>query len=104
MDAVGVVEQAARRADFVAVTILPHCRQFLSVLERVGSDVWVDLHDYDGANPYHADFIDAADHLLMSSIAISNWRSFLEDRVASGVTTAPSDRTQHDRCALTANS
>ncbi len=85
---VEVVEQVAAAADLVAVTILPHCRQFLPMLERIGSDVWVDIHDYDGRNPYHGDFIEAADHLLMSSIAMDDWRPFLEARIAAGATTA----------------
>lgn len=85
---VGVVERAATEADLVAVTILQHCRQFLPVLERVGGDIWVDIHDYDGVDPYHADFIEAADHLLMSSIAMADWRSFLEARVDAGLKTA----------------
>jgi acarbose 7IV-phosphotransferase len=85
---VGVTERAAAEADLVAVTILPHCRPFLPMLQRLGSDVWVDLHDYDGVNPYHDDFIAAADHLQMSSIAMADWRTFLEARVADGASTA----------------
>lgn len=85
---VGVVEQAAIDADLVAVTIMQHCRQFLPMLKRVGTEIWVDIHDYDGTNPYHSDFIEAADHLLMSSIAMADWRSFLEACVAAGMTTA----------------
>ncbi|HSM64912.1 MAG TPA: carbohydrate kinase family protein [Ilumatobacteraceae bacterium] len=85
---VDVVERVAGAADVIAVTILPHCRQFLPVLERAGRRIWVDLHDYDGVNPYHDEFIAAADHLMMSSIAMSDWRSFLEARIAAGATTA----------------
>jgi acarbose 7IV-phosphotransferase len=85
---VGVTERAAAAADLVAVTILPHCRAFLPMLQRLGSDIWVDIHDYDGVNPYHDDFIDAANHLQMSSIAMADWRPFLEARVAAGAATA----------------
>lgn len=85
---VGVVERAAIEADLVAVTILQHCRQFLPALERSGREIWVDIHDYDGVDPYHAEFVEAADHLLMSSIAMADWRSFLEARVDAGLSTA----------------
>lgn len=85
---VDAVDAAAADADLVAVTILPHCRQFLPVLDRIDCPVWIDLHDYDGVNPYHADFIAAAHHIQMSSIAMADWRSFLEARVDAGVTTA----------------
>jgi acarbose 7IV-phosphotransferase len=85
---VSVTERAAAAADLVAVTILPHCRQFLPMLQRLGSDIWVDIHDYDGVNPYHDDFIAAAGHVQMSSIAMDDWRPFLESRVAAGAATA----------------
>ncbi len=81
-------ESAAEGADLVAVTIMPYCRQFLPQLRRLGKRIWVDIHDYDGNNPYHREFIDAADHLQMSSVAMDDWRSFLEERVAAGTTTA----------------
>lgn len=71
-------------ADVISVTILDHCRAFLPLVERSTPPIWVDIHDYDGVNPYHRDFIDAADHLLMSSIAMANWRTFAEDRIADG--------------------
>jgi acarbose 7IV-phosphotransferase len=85
---VGVTERAAAGADLVAVTILPHCRAFLPMFQRLGCDIWIDIHDYDGVNPYHADFVDAANHLQMSSIAMTDWRAFLEARVAAGTATA----------------
>jgi sugar/nucleoside kinase (ribokinase family) len=81
-------ESAAEGADLVAVTIMPYCRQFLPQLRRLGKRIWVDIHDYDGNNPYHREFIDAADHLQMSSVAMDDWRSFLEARIAAGTTTA----------------
>jgi sugar/nucleoside kinase (ribokinase family) len=72
------------RADVISVTILNHCRAFLPLVARSTAPIWVDIHDYDGVNPYHRDFIDAADHLMMSSIAMANWRTFAEDRIADG--------------------
>jgi sugar/nucleoside kinase (ribokinase family) len=85
---VGAVEAAASEADLVAVTIMQHCRQFLPLFDRLGCDLWIDIHDYDGVDAHHAEFIEAADHLQMSSIAMADWRSFLEARVAAGTTTA----------------
>ncbi|MGB5167149.1 MAG: PfkB family carbohydrate kinase [Acidimicrobiia bacterium] len=79
---------AAAAADLVSVTITNHCRPFLPMLVEMGKAIWVDLHDYDGVNPHHNEFIEAADHLLMSSIAMPGWRTFLEDRVAAGTRVA----------------
>jgi sugar/nucleoside kinase (ribokinase family) len=79
---------AMQRADIVSVTILNYCRQFLPVLRDLGKKVAVDIHDYDGANPHHIEFIEAADFLFMSSLKLQEWRSFLETRVAAGTTLA----------------
>ena len=85
---VDAVRPAARSADVVAVTIMDHCRQFLPILDALGKPIWVDIHDYDGINPYHGDFIAAADFLFMSSHAHPRWRAFLEDRIGAGATAA----------------
>lgn len=70
--------------DLVAITIFEHCRPLLGVLAEAGLDRWVDIHDYDGENPYHDDFIDSASHLFMSSVAHRDWRGFAERRIAAG--------------------
>lgn len=74
----------AAAADLVAVTILDHCRRFLPMLREMGKGVWIDIHDYDGVDPHHDEFIDAADSLFMSSSAMADWRGFLESRIAAG--------------------
>lgn len=79
---------AAMGADLASVTIANHCRAFLPMLREAGAPIWVDLHDYDGANPHHEEFIEAANYVLMSSIAMPDWRAFLEDRVAAGTRAA----------------
>jgi len=85
---VGSMSQAAASADVVSVTITNHCRPFLPMLRDAAKAIWVDLHDYDGANPHHDEFIEAADHLLMSSVAMPGWRTFLEERVVAGARVA----------------
>jgi sugar/nucleoside kinase (ribokinase family) len=77
-----------RDADIVSVTIMNYCRQFLAPLRDLGKPVAIDIHDYDGANPYHHEFIEAADYLFMSSLLLDDWRSFLEARVAAGTSVA----------------
>ena len=78
----------AATADIVSVTIMDYCRQYLPMLRQLGKSIWVDIHDYDGVNPYHHEFIEAADFLFMSSVALPDWRSFLEERIAAGTTAA----------------
>lgn len=78
----------AAAADIVSVTIKDYCRQYLPMLRDLGKPVWVDVHDYDGENPHHREFVEAADYLFMSSQAMPDWRSFLEERIAAGATAA----------------
>jgi sugar/nucleoside kinase (ribokinase family) len=85
---VEAVRPVAGKADVVAVTIMNHCRKFLPLLSDMNQPIWVDIHDYDGVNPHHAEFIEAADFLFMSSHAHPNWRGFLESRIAAGATVA----------------
>jgi sugar/nucleoside kinase (ribokinase family) len=85
---VDAIEPIAQDADIVSVTIMDYCRAFLPMLRRLGKPISVDIHDYDGVDPYHTEFIDAADYLFMSSLAMPDWRSFLETRIAAGVTAA----------------
>ena len=54
---------SAAGADLSSVTIANHCRPFLPMLLEMGKPIWVDLHDYDGVNPHHDEFLEAADHL-----------------------------------------
>lgn len=75
-------------ADMISVTIHDHCRPFLPHAAAAPAPVLVDIHDYDGENPHHDDFIDAADLLFMSSVSMDAWRPFLEARVAAGSTVA----------------
>lgn len=85
---VASVSETAAASDLASVTITNHCRAFLPMLRDTGKPTWVDLHDYDGVNPHHDEFIESADHLLMSSVAMPGWREFLERRVAAGTQVA----------------
>ncbi len=80
----GPIRPLAHAADIVSVTIMDYCRQFIPMLRELGKPIWVDIHDYDGVNHYHDDFIEAADFLFMSSQLHPDWRSFLEARIAAG--------------------
>lgn len=42
------------------------------------ADIWVDLHDYDGANPYHEQFIAEADVLQLSDEALPDPRPLMQ--------------------------
>jgi aryl-phospho-beta-D-glucosidase BglC (GH1 family) len=49
------------------------------LLKKYNKEVWTDLHDYNEGNPYHKDFIDAADYVFLSSDNLSDYKSTMQD-------------------------
>lgn len=80
----GALVDLAAAADLVCVNILGHCRTALGPLRAAGARIWTDLHDYDGLDPHHRDFVDAASAVQVSSDRLSGWRRWGEERLADG--------------------
>jgi acarbose 7IV-phosphotransferase len=78
------MEKLIAESEFVVLNIINYCRHLIPVIKRHQKPVWCDIHDYDGQNSYHQDFINAADFLFMSSEAMPKYRSFMEDMIADG--------------------
>jgi sugar/nucleoside kinase (ribokinase family) len=57
-------------ARHVHVSITQPCRQALDVIAETGATVSVDLHNWDGAEPYHEPFAHAADIVFLSTEAL----------------------------------
>ncbi|WOD43566.1 carbohydrate kinase family protein [Hwangdonia lutea] len=71
-------------SDFVVINISNYCRNFISICKDLNKEVWTDLHDYDGKNPYHQDFIDASDYIFFSSENINDYRIFMQQMIEVG--------------------
>lgn len=95
--------ERALASDLVAVTIFEHCRPFLAPLRAAGVPLWIDVHDYDGQNPYHDDFIRAAHHLQLSSVGFAGWRPFAEARLEAGTATVACTHGSAGASVLTAD-
>jgi sugar/nucleoside kinase (ribokinase family) len=78
------IEELVAASDTVVINLSNYCRQILPIAQRHGRAIWCDIHDYDGVNDYHRDFIDAADTLTMSSDAMPDYRPFMEQLIAAG--------------------
>jgi sugar/nucleoside kinase (ribokinase family) len=52
------------------IDLSDHSRPLLGQATETGCSVWCDLHDYDGASPWHEDFRRAADYLFMNDDAL----------------------------------
>ncbi len=64
-------------ADFVVVNLSGYTKKILPMVKEPGKPVWTDLHDYDGQNSWHHDFIHYGDYILMSSDNMPDYRPFM---------------------------
>jgi len=73
-----------KTSDYVVINISNYCRNFLPICKELNKEIWTDLHDYDGSNAYHQDFIDASDFIFFSSENIKDYESFMIKMIESG--------------------
>ncbi|NNF68179.1 MAG: carbohydrate kinase family protein, partial [Acidimicrobiia bacterium] len=79
-----VIEPLLEGCDLVSVTINNYCRPFLPLLAEAGVPVSIDIHDYDGRDAYHRQFIETADYLFASSIRLPEYDDFMAARIDAG--------------------
>ncbi|MFH8453283.1 adenosine kinase [Streptomyces fungicidicus] len=78
------VRGLAARSRHAHVVITQPCAQALPVLRETGVTISTDLHDWDGANPYHEAFALAADVVFVSAAALTDPGATLRAIVARG--------------------
>lgn len=78
------LETIIGESDYVVLNLSNYCRRLIPLARQHNKPVWCDVHDYDGANLYHQEFIEAADTLTLSSDALPDYRSFMERMIAAG--------------------
>jgi len=77
-------EKNLKKADYVVINIANYCRYILPICKKLKKEVWTDLHDYDGKNKYHQDFIDAADYIFLSSDNLPDYKPFMKQQIENG--------------------
>lgn len=80
----GAIRSAIDRAGVLVLNIISYCRGLIPLVLGSGKPVWTDLHDYDGVNAYHQDFIAASDHIHLSSDNLPDYRPVMEQWIRSG--------------------
>jgi sugar/nucleoside kinase (ribokinase family) len=80
----GAVEQILSRSSVIVLNIIAYCRQLVPLVKKSGKPVWTDLHDYNGSNKYHDDFIDAAGFIHLSSDNLDDYKSVMEYFIRAG--------------------
>jgi sugar/nucleoside kinase (ribokinase family) len=78
------LEEKAKASDYLVLNIINYARELIAVANKYNKPIWCDIHDYDGENEYHQDFIEAADYLFMSSESLPNYKEFMEKMIAEG--------------------
>jgi sugar/nucleoside kinase (ribokinase family) len=76
--------EALGAADAVVVDLAVPSLPVLAAAADRGRDVWVDLHDYDGATAFHRPWVDAGTHVFLSSDRMPFWRAFMAARIETG--------------------
>lgn len=71
-------------SDYIIVNIANYCRNILPICKKLNKEVWTDLHDYDGKNEYHQDFIDASDYIFLSSDNLPDYKPFMKLQIENG--------------------
>ena len=82
--ALSSIESDIQAADAVHLNIVNYARYFIPLIQAYKKPTWVDLHDYDGENPYYQDFIHAAHVIMLSSQNLPNYRQFMEAQIDQG--------------------
>lgn len=78
------VESIIQESDLVYLNINNFARGYIPYIKKHRKLCIVDIHDYDPPNPYHQEFIAAADILVTSGVHIKNHQEFLDEQVREG--------------------
>ena len=78
------VSELIRNSECVVLNIIGYCRQLIPLLRGYPHPIWTDLHDYDGRNPYHQPFIEAAQYIHLSSDSLPDYRAVMQQLRAAG--------------------
>ncbi len=78
------LEHEIKKSDIVVLNIINYCRYLIPFAKKHGKKIWCDIHDYDGKNEYHADFIKNADYIFMSSDSMPDYIEFMRSMIKAG--------------------
>ncbi|ERJ13155.1 carbohydrate kinase family protein [Haloplasma contractile] len=73
-----------KHSQYIVLNIMNYCRNYIPLIKKEQKEIWCDIHDYDGKNPYHKDFIDASDYLFMSSDNLEDYKDVMKTLINQG--------------------
>jgi len=75
------IDKDIDKADIVFLNINDYCRDYIPSIKKYQKPIIVDIHDYEPGNPYHQEFIQAADILFVSGVNLDDQESFLRNHI-----------------------
>ena len=60
-------EKSIEEADIILLDICEFVKHLFPILKKHKHKIWVDIHDFDGINPWHQEFLPFANAVFMSS-------------------------------------
>lgn len=78
------MEGLIRQFDVIVLNIIGYTKQIIPLIKKYHKPVWTDLHDYDPGNPYHADFIEVADYIFVSSDNMPDYKPVMQSWLEKG--------------------
>lgn len=96
------IEPAIAAADTVFLGLPASSLPLIDMVHESAAEVWVDLHDYDGLNPYHAPFVGAADVIQMSDENLPDATGTAQAMIAGGAWLVAVTRAERGATLVTA--
>lgn len=78
------IKNALVQCDIVVLNIIGYCRNLIPLIQQYNKPIWTDLHDYDGCNTYHQDFINASEYIHLSSDNLPNYKQTMQQLILAG--------------------
>jgi len=78
------IKDIIEQSDIIVLNIIAYCKDFCEAVQKSNKAIWTDLHDYDGSNPYHQPFIDAAQYIHLSSDNLKDYQQTMQELIDKG--------------------
>lgn len=78
------IEEEIKQCDIVVLNIIAYTKKLIPLIKKYNKPVWTDLHDYNIGNPYHDEYINAADYIFVSSDNMKDYRPIMEKWISKG--------------------
>lgn len=79
-----LIKQEIDKCNYLVINIQNYSRAFIPLAKQYNKEIWCDIHDYDGKNPHHDEFIKNSDYIFLSSDNMVDYMTFMEKLISQG--------------------